>query len=329
MMQLITGSFASQVVRGFAELSVAEALAGGPARAAEVAAAIGTRAEATTRLLRAGVALGLVTTDDEARFSPTPLLATLRRDAPGSLRGLAVALASPGTWLPWGRFVAAARTGERQTVAALGVDYFEYLARNPGEAEAFTAGMDGVTASLAGEVAKVISARSTSVAADIGGATGALLHALLAANPGLRGIVFDRPEVVPAAAAAAGRAGLSDRVAVVAGDFFEAVPEADLYLLKWILHDWDDMACVRILENCRRAMRPGGRVVVVELRLGGLDDPGPAALMDLNMMVMLTGRERTVEEYGALLSAARLRLARAEALETPLGPWSVLEAEGA
>jgi hypothetical protein len=133
-------------------------------------------------------------------------------------------------------------------------------------------------------------------------------------------VVLDRPEIVPAALAAAARARLSDRVSVAAGDFFEAVPEADFYLLKWILHDWDDAACVRILANCRRAMRPGGRVVVVELRLGGAGDPGPAALMDLNMMVMLTGRERTMAEYDALLAAAELRLARMEVLETPFGP---------
>ena len=334
MMRLITGHFASQVVRAFAELGIADLLAQGPLPAAQVAMEVGADAAAMARLLRGGAALGLVTADveadvDRALFSPTPLLDTLRRDAPGSLRGLAVALASSGTWRPWGDFVAAVRTGKRRTVAALGCDYFEYLTRTPDEAEAFTAGMDGVTASLAGQVARVIGASSASVAVDVGGATGALLHALLAANAGLRGVVFDRPEVVPAALAAAERAGLSDRVSVVAGDFFETVPEADLYLLKWILHDWDDAACMRILANCRRAMRPAGRVVVVELRLGGAGDPGPAALMDLNMMVMLTGRERTVAEYDALLAAAALRLARTEVLETPFGPWSVIEAERA
>ncbi|MBD0272263.1 MAG: methyltransferase [Acetobacteraceae bacterium] len=326
MMQLITGSFASQVVRGFAELSLADVLAEGPAPADEIAAAIGAAAGATTRLLRAGAALGLVTADGQSRFAPTPLLATLRRDAPGSLRGLAVALASPGTWLPWGNFVAAARTGERQTVAALGVEYFEYLNRHPAEAEFFTAGMEGVANSLGEQAAEIIDTRTASRAADIGGASGALLHALLAANPALRGIVYDLPNVVPAATAAAERLGLAARVSAVAGDFFESVPEADLHLLKWILHDWDDAACIRILGNCRRSLRDGGRVVAVELHLGGMDDPGPASIMDLNMMVMLTGRERTVGEYGGLFAAAGLRLSRVEPLPSPFGPWNVMEA---
>jgi hypothetical protein len=123
--------------------------------------------------------------------------------------------------------------------------------------------------------------------------------------------------------------GLTDRASVVAGDFFDTVPPADLYLLKWILHDWDDASCIRILKNCRLAMHPGGRVVVLELQLGGMDDPGLTSLMDLNMMVMLTGRERTADEYGALFSAAGLQLLRVTALPTPFGPWNVIEAAAA
>ena len=127
MMQFITGSFVSQVVRAFAEFHIAEWLDAQPATAPQIAAAIGAHAEATMRLLRAGTALGLVNVDDQARFVSTPLLQTLRGNAPGSLRGLAIALASPGTWLPWGNLVAAVRTGQRQTVAIHGMEYFEYL----------------------------------------------------------------------------------------------------------------------------------------------------------------------------------------------------------
>ena len=221
MMQFITGSFVSQVVHAFAELTIADLLARQPTTASEIATATGSHVEATMRLLRAGTALGLVIVDDQARFSPTPLLQTLRQDAPGSLRGLAIALASPGTWLPWGNLVAAVRTGERQTVPVHGVDYFDYLLRHPAEAKIFTAAMDGVTSSLAEQAAAIIETQSMSIAADIGGASGTLLHALLAVNPQLRGIVYDRPNVVPSAIAAAERCGLADRVSVVAGDFFE------------------------------------------------------------------------------------------------------------
>ena len=326
MMQFITGSFVSQVVRAFAEFSIAD-LPDGPASAPEIAATIGTHPEATMRLLRAGTALGLVTVDDQARFSPTPLLRTLRRDRPGSLRGLAIALASPGTWLPWGNLGTAVRTGQRQTTPVLGMEYFEYLVQHPAEAEIFTAAMDGVTGSLADRVAKIIDTSSMSVAVDIGGASGILLHALLKANPRLQGIVYDRPIVVPSAVAKAQLLGLADRVSVVAGDFFQEVPEADLYLLKWILHDWDDQASIEILKNCQRAMKPGGRVAVIELQLGSTNDPGLTSIMDLNMMVMLTGRERTTEEYRRLFTAAGLNLTGVTSLQTSFGPWSILEAE--
>lgn len=326
MMQFITGSFVSQIVRAFAELSIADLLAKQPTTAPEIAAATRAHGEAITRLLRAGAALGLVTVDDQARFSSTPVLRTLQHDAPGTLRGLAIALASPGTWLPWGNLVTAVVTGERQTVPVHGMEYFEYLVRHPAEAEIFTAAMDGVTGPLAERAARIIKTQYMSVVADIGGASGILLHALLKDNLRLQGIVYDRPNVVPSAVAAAERFGLADRVSVIAGDFFDAVPEADLYLLKWILHDWDDESCIRILANCRRAMRPDGRVAVIELQLGRMDDPGLTSIMDINMMVMLTGRERTESEYGALFAAAGLQVAQTTTLQTALGPWSVIEA---
>ena len=255
-MQLITGSFVSQAVRAFAELTIADILAERPANAPEIAAAAGAHSEAMMRLLRVGVALGLVTVDDQARFSATAVLQTLKQDVPGSLHGLAIALASPGTWLPWGNLVDAVRTGERQTVAVHGVDYFEYLIRHPAEATIFTAAMDGVTGALAVQVAKIIDTQSVSIAADIGGASGTLLHALLMVNPRLHGIVYDQAHVVPSAKAAAERLGLAGRVSAVAGDFFDAVPEADLYLLKWILHDWDDAATIRYPKKLPASYAP-------------------------------------------------------------------------
>ena len=259
MMQFITGSFVSQVVRAFAELGIADLLDERPATAPEIAAATGAHAEATARLLRAGTALGLVTADNKTGFSATPLLQTLRQNAPGSLRGLAIALASPGTWLPWGNLVATVRTGQRQTVAVHGMDYFEYLVQHPAEAQIFTAAMDGITGSLAEQVVKIIETQSVSMAADIGGASGTLLYTLLLANPQLHGVVYDRPNVVPSAVAKAKRLGLTERVSVVAGDFFDAVPQADLYLLKWILHDWDDVSCIRDsreLSSCHATRWP-------------------------------------------------------------------------
>ena len=127
------------------------------------------------------------------------------------------------------------------------------------------------------------------------------------ANPQLHGIILDLPAVAPSAAAAASALGLTDRSTALSGDFFTHIPEADIYLLKHILHDWNDGEALRILGVCRKAMRPGGRVIVIELLLGEIGEPGLPPLMDLNMMVMLTGRERTLSEYCALLQDAGLR----------------------
>jgi hypothetical protein len=154
--------------------------------------------------------------------------------------------------------------------------------------------------------------------ADIGGAGGAMLHSLLQLHPHLHGIVFDRPQVVASARAEAVRFGLQERVTAVGGDFFESVPEADLYLLKHILHDWDDEACISILKNCRRALRPGGRIAVIELLIGEIGEPGIAPLFDVTMMVMSSGRERSLVEFQRLFEAAGLAAAKVTTTNTPM-----------
>ncbi len=327
MVELITGSLASQVVRTFAEMSIADLVAANAASATDIAAAAGSDLGAMKRLLRASVALGLLTVDDEGHFAGTPLSATLRADTRGSLKGWATIMGSPGAWLPWGNFVEAIKTGQRQTLPTLGKEYFDYLAGAPAEAEAFMVGMGGISDVISDRAAEMIDTESFGVAADIGGASGAFLYALMTRNANLEGIVLERPNVVAAAEATADKAGLSQRTKVIAGDFLDAVPAADLYLLKWILHDWNDSDCIEILSNCRRSMRPGGRVIALELQLGEIGDPGLSSLMDLNMLVVLNGRERSSHEYGALFAAAGLRMTRVMPLDAPLGPWSLLESE--
>jgi hypothetical protein len=286
-----------------------------------------TDPSATFRLLRACASLGLVTYDGECRFTATSLLNTLRTDNAQSLRDLAMLMAGPGNWLPWGRFVDCVKTGEPQAVAALGKMVFEYIAERPAESQTFTRAMKRAITFVTEEVARILDTRSATVIADIGGAGGSLLHAVLQANPAPSGIVFDLPNIAEIAKGAAAEVGLERRVTSVGGDFFEAVPAADLYLLRYILHDWDDAACIRILQNCRRAMLPGGRVAVIEQVLGDIGQPGPAPLMDLNMMVMLGGRERSETEYGQLFAAAGLRLATTIETNTPMA--TVIEATAA
>ncbi|HKB97621.1 MAG TPA: methyltransferase, partial [Terriglobales bacterium] len=297
MMQMLTGFFVTQIAGAVASYSIADHLAKGPATAEQIAKAESIDSTATFRLLRACASLGLVTCDDGLRFSATPLLGTLRTNVPGSLHSMAIAGSAPGHWLPWGRFLDAMRTGQPQTVPALGATIWDYYAQQPEEAAAFTNAMHGSTSGVAQEVARLVDTSTAKLAVDIGGASGTLVHSLMTANPQLHGIILDLPDVVPSATAAAAALGLAERSSVLAGDFFASVPKADLYLLKHVLHDWNDGQSVRILENCRRAMRPGGRVIVIEWLLGEIGEPGPAPFMDLNMMVMLTGRERTLSEY--------------------------------
>ena len=323
MMQMITGYWVTQVVHAAATFSFADHLAKGSATAEDIARAEGTDPSATFRLLRTCASLGMVTYDGKSRFGVTSLLDTLRQDNPKNLRGMALSWPAPGHWLPWGRFTEAVKTGQSQTVRALGADLFEYLALNPAESAAFADGMSSLTSTVAEETARVIDTNAVSIVADIGGARGAMLHALLRVHPHLQGIVFDRPNVIASARAAAGEFGLQERVTTVGGNFFQCVPEADLYLLKHILHDWDDAACICILRNCRRALRPGGRVAVIELLLGEIGEPSLVPLFDVTMMVMCSGRERSLVEYQQLFEAAGLRATSVIPTKTPM---TILEA---
>jgi O-methyltransferase domain/Dimerisation domain len=308
MRQMLTGFRVTQIAGAATTYSIADHLANGPATAEQIATIEGIDSTATFRLLRACESLGLVTCDENLAFSATPLLGTLRTNVPGSLHSLAIAWSAPGHWLPWGRFLDAMRTGQPQTVPALGSALWDYYAQQPEEAAAFTHAMHDLTSGVAQDVARLVDTSRAKLAVDIGGANGTLVHSLMTANPQLHGIILDLPDVVPSATAAAAALGLAQRSSVLAGDFFASVPESDLYLLKHILHNWDDGQCIRILENCRRAMRPSGRVIVIEWHLGEIGEPGFAPFSDLNMMVILTGRERTLSEYRELLKQAGFRL---------------------
>src|SRR4029077_8125207 len=166
------------------------------------------------------------------------------------------------------------RTGQWQTVPALGSALWDYYAQQPQEAAAFTNAMHGFTSGVTQDVTRLVDTSTARLAVDIGGASGTLVQSLMTANPQLHGIILDLPDVVPSATAAAAALGLAQRRSVWAGDFFASLPESDLYLLKHILHNWDDGQCIRILENCRRAMRPSGRVIVIEWHLGEIGEPG-------------------------------------------------------
>jgi hypothetical protein len=326
MLQMITGYWMTQIVHTVARFSIADELEGEPLTAAAVAARQSLDPVATFRLLRACASVGLVTARADGTFAATPLLATLRADVPGSLRSAAISQASPGFWLPWGQLPEAVRTGKPQASTTLGLEQWDYFARTPAEADAFTGSMTAMTALVAQEASRLVDTSSSRTAVDVGGAGGSLLQPLLQTNPELKGVVFDLPHVAKSVGPSLPALGFGNRLTAMGGDFFEGVPPADLYLLKWILHDWDDAACIRILQSCARSLRPGGRVIAIELNLGPLNEPGLAPLMDLNMLVTLTGRERSSEEYRHLFTQAGLHLRAVIPTHSPL---SILEAVAA
>jgi O-methyltransferase domain/Dimerisation domain len=322
VLDMICGYFKTQMLCALASLSIADLLAEGPATPETLAQKTGANPDGLARLLRAVAALGIVRFAD-GRYASTAMLDILREGVPGSLKHAAIALAAPGHWLPWGRFTDAVMTGESRSKAALGLSHFDYYARNPEEAGQFIRFMQATSELVQAEAARVITVGDAATAVDVGGANGSLLCALLKANPSLRGVVCDLPHSRESAVAFAAEHGLSDRISFEGGDFFAAVPPADLYVLKFILHDWDDSRCAKILSNCRRAVLPGGRVVVIEMRLGEIGEPGFGPLADVNMLTVTGGRERTSSEYRRLLAEAGFEVASV----TPTrSPFDLLEA---
>ena len=324
MMGMVTGFWVTQTVRAAALFNFADHLAAGTDTAEAIAEAESTDPDATHRLLRTCASLGLMTSEDGRHFTGTSLLSTLQHDDPHSLRHFAISQSAPGHWLPWGKFPEAVRTGRHQVAAAHDeANIFEYFANHLDEASSFTESMSNLSRAAALDIAAVLDTKGVNLALDIGGAGGDLVRAMMRANPELDGGVFDLPHVVPAAAEAAKAEGLDGRFTTVGGDFFESVPPADLYVLKYILHDWDDDSCVRILRNCRAQLAEGGRIAVVDLLVGEAGQPGLAPLMDMNMLDMTGGRERQLTEFDALFTAAGLRRINV----TPAGAFAVIEVQ--
>jgi spermidine synthase len=248
--------------------------------------------------------------DDRGRFALTPLGATLRTDVPGSLRYFAIEELGENHYPAWERVLHSVETGAIAFDHVYGVSKWQYMAEHSDEARIFDAAMSSFSSAVAAAVVAAYDFSSSATVVDIGGGDGTLLAAILKANPSLRGVVADLPHVAEGAQRRLEAEGLADRCEVAAGSFFESAPVGDTYVLKFIIHDWDDQQSAAILRNCRSAMAANGRVLLVEAVI----QPGTATsfskYVDLNMLVMTGGRERTEAEYRALLDSAGLRLTR-------------------
>jgi SAM-dependent methyltransferase len=310
MYGMIVGYWTSQIVGVLARLGIPDRLTASGRTGVELAAELDCNPDAVFRLLQAASAVGILAARDEGRFSLTPVGDTLRSDVPGSLRGLAATLTSPCHWLPWGRLDDVIRTGSSSAPAALGDHFFGYLSQHPRELSEFTRAMEELSSLISSQLAGLLDLAGASEVVDVGGGSGTLLAALLQANPAIHGTIVERPEVIPIARALVSDRGLETRCSVVEGDFFQGVPPADVYILKLILHDWDDDHAATILRNCARSLRAGGKVVVIDAVVPDDGSQPLPILLDLHMHAILGGRERTADDFQRLFYAAGLRLDR-------------------
>lgn len=326
MLKIIEGFWASRSVYAAAKLGLPDLLKDGANTTEELAAATGTHAPSLYRLLRALVSIGVFAEDEPRRFSLTPLGATLRTDVPGSLRFIVIEELGENHYPAWEKLLYSLHSGAIAFNHVYGKSKWEYMAEHADEARIFDQAMASYGGVTAAAVIETYDFSASKRVVDVGGGKGSLLAAILKANPGVRGALFDVPHVVEAARRYLESDGVVSRCELVSGDFFRSVPTADVYVLRWIIHDWDDERSVAILNNCRNAMSAGGKVLLVESVL----QPGRATtfakFLDLNMLVMTGGRERTEAEYANLFSAAGLKLTRIIPTHTEM---SVIEAVGA
>jgi len=326
LLKMLAGFEVTAALTTAASLGVAERLADGPRDSASLAADVGADADALYRVLRTLSSVGVFTEVSPRHFALTPVGDCLRGDVPGSMRSM-VLLWGREHYRAFAELEHSVRTGAPAFDHVYGMSWWSYLSRTPEVGAVFDAAMTNLSRQVhAGAIASYDFSQATHVV-DVGGGHGALLAAVLARNPHLRGTLFDVPAVAEVARKRLADAGLLDRVEVVGGDFFDAVPSGgDVYLLSMVMHDWPDGAAASILRNVRDVVPPDGRVLIVDAVLPDGDGPHLGKIVDLVMLTMLGGRERSAREFGELLTAAGLQLA--SVVESD-GPTSVVVARPA
>jgi hypothetical protein len=329
IMQMVLGAWVSQAISAVTRLNIPDLLkAKGPSTAKELA--MGREelnAEFLERVLRACASVGVFAEFPDGRFDLTPLSETLTADSPVSRKKM-VELFGASWWRVWSGLEQAIRTGEPQSVANLGSEYWDYMDANPKEMEDFGLAMKSNSLNSIRWVLERCDFSRSRVVADVAGGFGHLAIGLLEKYPHLRAIVLEVPKLVPIAKQQwkGMSPGTTSRLEFVAGNMFESVPRADTYIMKHIIHDWDDERCAKLLRNCRNAMEGNGRVICVDSVIPPMGDTGavPAKFLDLNMLVMIHGKERTLKQWEALFGASGLRLDRVTELDAEFGV-SILE----
>jgi hypothetical protein len=323
LLQMLTGKWVSTMISTVARFGVADHLEPGPKSIAELASLTGTQEQALYRLLRAAASVGVFTELEDGRFANTALSEPLRTNAVPCIRNMAMMMLDGFHVDSWAELPWCVETGRPAPYKLFGMGSFEWFAQNPGETVNFHHAMSDLSQADSPVIAAAYDfSRFTSVM-DVAGGLGTLLAAILARTPQLRGTLFEVPAVAEQAKTSPILSRHGDRVACISGSFLDAIPGgADVYIMKHILHDWDDADAGKILANVRKVIGPQGRLLIVEQVVTPRNEPGAAKVMDLEMMVLPGGRERTEQEWGELLAASGFRLDKV--IHTPV-PQCILE----
>jgi O-methyltransferase len=322
---LSQGTIISTSLALAAELGIADLLADGQRSSGELAQATSMHPESLYRLLRLLCSIGVFTEIQTDRFAQTPLSECLRSSVPGSMRSWLRMIGLKVRFHTHGEALYSIKTGEPAFKHVTGMEFFDYLAVHPDEAEIFNQAMKDMGQVIAAAVAKSYDFSGIGKIIDVGGGLGTLIAAILQKYPEMTGILFDSPQVAESARESIASAGLAQRCEIVGGDFLKSVPAGcDAYLLRWIIHNWDHERAITILRNCRKAMGEKSRLLLIESVIPTGNEFHPGKFLDYIMLTAQSGKERTEEEYGSLLSEADLRLNKV----VPTGSHlSIIEAE--
>ncbi len=322
--QMMNSHAVSRLIYVVAKLGIPDAMDDGAIGSERLAETVGAHPQSLYRVMRTLAGFGLFSEKQKGHFELTPLGRLLRTDAPDSQRALAILMWEPWWRQGWDGLLSSVTTGVTAFDQAHGTDLFDYLKSHPDAADLFNRAMISITKKEINSILSAYDFSDLSPIIDVGGGYGGLIAALLRTYPRMTGIVYDLPHLADTAKRMIEKEGVRDRCTLVAGNFFTSIPSGgDAYILKSVIHDWEDEKALIILKNCRAAMPDKSRLLVIERMIPSGDVPSPAKIMDMVMMVNLGGRERTEEEYGCLLKSSGFRTRRT--IPTAIG-MNILEA---
>ncbi len=320
MRNLAIGYWVSRLIYVAAKLRLADLLKGGPRTVDDLASAADVQPAPLYRLLRALASVGIFAETKGRRFKLMPLGATLQAGVPNSMHAWALMVNESWMWDSWKELLPGVKTGEMPFLKAHGMPIFQYLEHHPEDLEVFGESMSSLSLAENPAIAAAYKFPKGRTVVDVGGGHGSLLAAILKTNPSLKGVLFDQSAVIARAEndRHVTAKGVAQRCRLESGNFFEAVPKGgDAYIMKYILHDWNDDECVKILANCRAAMNEKGKVLVVDNVVSAGNDPSWGKLLDIQMLI-IGGRERTKQEFTTLFASAGLKLTRIVPTKCPL-----------